>query len=137
MQKEKNWFLKRFTSIEVLTFLYAIFTAVYILCLYNRIENPIELLLYRAGVSGIIIFLAWLYDRFPVKIVELMRFAFPLVIIMYWYPETYYLTHGVGGEAVLIPNLDAFFDRLDVRLFGCTPAMDFSAALPYRWFSEI
>lgn len=137
MQKLRSWLFERFTSIEILTFLYSLFTAVYILCFYNKIANPFELLLYRIAVIALIFFASWCYKKYTLRAIEFIRFVFPLVLIIYWYPETYYLTHGVGGIPVFVPNLDLFFDQLDVKLFNCVPAMEFSKRIPYAWFSEI
>lgn len=123
---------KRFTSLELLTFAYAVISAIYILIFYRDIEKPYELLLNRLGFITAIAILAFWSTRYKSRILEFIRIVFPLALIMYWYPETYYFNRGI-----LIPNLDPFFDELDRKLFNSTPAMDFSAHMPYAWFSEI
>lgn len=130
-------FVKHFTSLEIITFLYAIVTAVYILCFFNKIDDPLNLILKRCLFAAITVFLAFCGKRTKSKTIEFIRLIYPLALISYWYPETYHLTHAINGGAVLVPNLDMFFDQLDIKLFNCSPAMEFSALIPHAWFSEI
>lgn len=127
-----DFFFKRFSSIEIATFAYSILTAIYILCFYTKIREPLPLLLNRFGIIAGIIMLSFWNSKNKMAVIEFTRAAFPLILITYWYPETYYLNHGT-----LLPLLDPFFDKLDIQLFDCTPAMVFSKLIPYAWFSEI
>lgn len=123
---------RHFNPLEVATCAYAVISGVYILCLAGRVQAPFVLLLSRAGIVCGMGFLALWHARCRSRIVEFVRAVFPLMLITYWYPETYYLNHGV-----LFPVHDAFFDGLDVRLFGCRPPLEFSKALPAPWFAEL
>lgn len=125
-------FFERFNSIEISTFAYTIFSTIYILCFYNRIEDPLSLLSNRIGIVAGIFILSFWNSKNKATAVEFARAIFPLILIAYWYPETYYLNHGI-----LMPKFDSFFNELDIRLFDCSPAMEFSRLLPYPWFSEI
>jgi membrane-associated phospholipid phosphatase len=64
-------------------------------------------------------------------ILDFIRYAFPLALIIYWYPETFYMNE------CLFDNLDPAFAGIDQWLFGCQPALEFAKALPYRWLSEL
>ncbi len=127
-----KYIFRHFHSLEVATCAYAALTGLYILCFADRIQAPFVLLLNRVGVvCGMGILTLW-NGRYRLRAVEFARAVFPLMLITYWYPETYYLNHGV-----LFPVHDAFFDAADVRLFGCRPAWEFSHALPAPWFAEL
>ena len=131
-QKAIDFLSKKFNPIEIATFAYTLLSAIYILCFYTKIQTPFELLLNRfAIVIGILVLSFW-NSKNKAAVVEFARAIFPLALIIYWYPETYYLNHGV-----LIPQLDAFFDQLDISLFDCAPAIEFSKMLPQPWISEI
>lgn len=127
-----NFIFQRFNSLEIVTFVYALLSGIYILCFAHRIEEPIRLLLNRVGIVLGLVFLSSWNSRHKALVVEFARVSFPLLLIAYWYPETYSLNHGV-----LLPVLDPFFDMLDLRLFDCRPAMEFSRAVPYAWFAEM
>ncbi|MDR1809113.1 MAG: phosphatase PAP2 family protein [Prevotella sp.] len=123
---------KHFSSVELLTFAYGIITGVYILLFVRKIDQPAHLLLMRGLVFAVIVALMFVSERCPHTPVRLIRYVFPFALVAYWYPETYYL-----GHEVLMPNFDRLFDRIDAALFGCSPAMKFSAMLPQRIVSEI
>lgn len=131
-EKRISSFLRQFNSLELLTFAYALLSAIYILCFYRKIENPSELLLTRVVFFIWILGLSSWNKRHKSRILDFVRLVFPLALITYWYPETYYLNHDV-----LIPNLDPFFERIELQLFSCNPAMSFSRLVPYAWFSEL
>jgi membrane-associated phospholipid phosphatase len=76
--------------------------------------------------------MVFISERFKNNFTGFIRYLYPFSLIAYWYPETYYLNHEV-----IIPNLDGFFDRLDILLFGCSPAMEFSKIFPQPIVSEI
>ncbi len=123
---------KQFNPLEIITFIYAIITGIYILVFYSRIYEPYNLLFNRLAITGCIIILSLLNKKSKSSIIKYTRLLLPAVLIIYWYPETYYLNHNV-----LFPVLDPFFNNLDIKLFRCSPAMEFSESLPYPWFSEI
>jgi len=135
-------FFKKFNSVELITFIYGLATAAYILILFPKIEKPAMLLFSRLCIFVGMYVLVLISEKYPNKIVRFVRYAIPFAFIAYWYPETYYLNHGLekmgqlAGE-LIVPNLDRFFDQLDFTLFGCSPAMEFSKTFPQAIVSEI
>jgi membrane-associated phospholipid phosphatase len=125
-------FIKRFNLVDLLTFTYGILTAVYILLFCKKIENPHYLLINRLIFFASLTLIVVLSDKFKNKFLGFVRYVFPFSLIAYWYPETYYLSHEV-----IFPNLDHFFEHLDIYLFGCSPAMEFSKAFPQAIVAEI
>jgi len=125
-------FIKRFNLVDLLTFTYGILTAVYILLFCKKIENPYQLLLNRIILFAALALIVFLSGKFKNKFIGFVRYVTPFTLITYWYPETYYLSHEV-----ILPNLDHFFEHLDIYLFGCSPAMEFSKAFPQAIVSEI
>lgn len=125
-----NYF--NFNPAERLSFAYGILTAVYIIVFCGQIENHIELLINRAIFFAAVFLTAFFARKYPFVAVGFIRYILPFSLIIYWYPETYYLNNGV-----IIPNLDSFFDSSDKILFGCSPSMEFSRILPQAFVSEI
>jgi membrane-associated phospholipid phosphatase len=129
--------IKRFLPTELLTLLYILLTGIYILIFKQGIYPgmAVNLLLFRLLFAGIICFLAYCHRGLDPhggkSVLDFVRYAFPLALITYWYPETYYMNE------CLFDNLDSVFAGIDQWLFGCQPALEFSKALPYRWLSEL
>ncbi|MDR0559504.1 MAG: phosphatase PAP2 family protein [Prevotellaceae bacterium] len=124
--------LNYFNSAERLSFAYGILTAIYIVIFCGRIENHISLLINRAVFFLAISVTVFVSRKYPFSAVKFIRYMLPFSLIIYWYPETYYLNHDV-----IIPNLDSIFDSVDRTLFGCSPSMEFSRILPQAFVSEI
>lgn len=127
-----NLFVGRFNAVEILTFIYGLLTAVYVIVFFGKIDNAGELLLNRAVIFAALILIRMIEERFPNRVTGFVRYVFPFVMVSYWYPETYYLNEGV-----LVPNLDECFDVADRVLFGCSPAMEFSARFSSPLMSEL
>jgi membrane-associated phospholipid phosphatase len=78
--------------------------------------------------------------KYESKFTGFIRYIFPFALITYWYPETYSLGYNTGYDlpkSIFAPNLDGFFDSLDTKIFGCSPALEFSKAFPQAWIAEI
>jgi membrane-associated phospholipid phosphatase len=135
--------IRRFNTAELLTFAYIFITAVYVLLTSGQsvaVTQTYELLFYRVGFAVALFIMAYLSEKSDSKFVGFIRYVFPFALITYWYPETYSLGYNTGGDlptSIIAPNLDGFFDRLDRAIFGCSPAMEFSKALPQALVSEI
>ncbi|MDR0506538.1 MAG: phosphatase PAP2 family protein [Dysgonamonadaceae bacterium] len=131
--------IKRFLPAELLTLLYILLTGIYILIFKQGIYSgmAVDLLLFRLLFAGIICFLAYITRSdgkakpMITATLSFVRYAFPLALITYWYPETFYMNE------CLFDNLDPVFEGIDQWLFGCQPALEFSKALPFRWLSEL
>ena len=123
---------KRFTPLEIITLAYALLTVVLICFSWGKLDNALELLLARAGAIAGIGILSAIGKAAPAnRVVWFLRNIGLLGLILYWYPETYYL-----GKCIL-PNLDQVFMDADAWLFGCQPSLEFSKAMPYTWFNEL
>ena len=124
-------FLKKYKATELVSFAYMALTAIYILAFFQKIENPLSLLAARVLITGIMLLLVFASIKNENKALKFIRYAFPVAMIVYWYPETYYMNE------CLFSNLDHRFVKADEWLFGCQPSIEFSRLLPFRWFSEL
>jgi membrane-associated phospholipid phosphatase len=132
--------VKRFNTVELLTFCWILLTAAYIPACFGQTAHTCNLLLYRAVFAAAIVAVAFVAEKSGNKCAKYIRYIFPFSLIAYWYPETYYLANpeNIGlPESIICPNLDGFFDNLDRVIFGCSPAMEFSKAFPQPIVSEI
>ncbi|MDR1129367.1 MAG: phosphatase PAP2 family protein [Prevotellaceae bacterium] len=129
-----------FNSVELLTFAYILITAACILTLFGIHTQTCTLLFYRIAFFTAVCLMAFISEKSGNKFVNYIRYLFPFSLIAYWYPETYYLAHPDNTglpESIFLPNLDSFFEHLDVAIFGCSPAIEFSKAFPQSVVSEI
>jgi membrane-associated phospholipid phosphatase len=135
--------MKRFNSSELLTYTYVFITAVYILMFFGMAGTNMKtcnLLLYRIIFSVTLFLVMFVSEKTESKLTGFIRYVFPFALITYWYPETYNLGYNLDNDlpkSIIAPNLDGFFDRLDIAIFGCSPAMEFSKAFPQAFVSEI
>ena len=128
-QTRKSWL--RFVAIDYLIFFYILLTFALMILYHKRLDDPLPHVLFRFGVVALIFILMWLYHRFPGNITAFLRYAYPLAIISYFYSETEYFNH------LFFQNLDPYFASLEQTIFGFQPSLEFSAIIPYKWFSEM
>ena len=120
-------YLKKLNAVEILTLAYIVLTMCYIIIFSQKIENVSSLLGARVVVAALIVLFPY-SKRYAGSFI---RYAFPLALTIYWYPETYYMNN------CLFDNLDQVFLGIDEWMFGCQPALEFCNAVPFRWFSEL
>ncbi len=119
------------SPVDKIVISYALITALWILIFSARIENEIILLLNRICIiGGIILFNLW-HHRRPSMFSDVVHHIYPLLLLSYWYGETYALNR------VLFTPFDDWFKYADQWIFGCQPSIEFSARFSQRWVSEL
>ena len=125
-QKQRNGFL----MIEKLTFAYSLITALLVMFLWNRLDNPLQQLLTRFFIVAATCALQYITTRSRHK--KLFRFArvvFQFSLLSYWYPDTYEFNK-------FFPNLDHLFAAAEQLIFGFQPALLFAQKVSAAWLSE-
>ena len=123
--------IKKCCPIEQITFYYALLTAIYMLALPGVVgNNLLPLLSVRIIILFALFILQWL-DTKQSPLMAVIRQVLPLALVIYWYPETYYI------DSFFFPNLDGFFMEADELLFGGQPSLAFCRAMPWPWFNEL
>ena len=123
---------KSLLLVEKISIIYACLTALYIIILGAKENNAIAMILFRALFIALMFFLRYLNNKYSASpLIWLARNLFPLVLITYWYPETYYINENI------FCNLDRFFVAADQWLFGCQPSLEFSKCCNQQWVSEL
>jgi membrane-associated phospholipid phosphatase len=119
------------SPVDKIVITYAFVTALWIIVFSSRIEHVGSLFLARAGIIGFILLIACWHQYRPSKISDLVRHLYALLLLSYWYGETYALNH------VLFTPFDDWFRYADQWIFGFQPSIEFSARFPQRWISEL
>jgi membrane-associated phospholipid phosphatase len=119
-----------FMAPELVTFVYAAFSALVILFTWTGYDNPSDLLWlrlqYLSGTLALwVVFLLW-----PCKLVIGARFVYLLAMLGTWYPDTYAINSH-------FPCLDHVFASFEQSLFGLQPSLVFSQAYSSRVVSEL
>ena len=115
---------------EWFTIAYVVFTLLMMAFMWNKLQNPEQMLLGR-GCYILVTLLMWgVYRMMPCRLTLLLRIVAQMSFLGWWYPDTYELNR-------LLPNLDHLFASMEQGLFGCQPSLLFSQAVPYAWFSEL
>lgn len=116
-------------SMETLTLLYILFTAVLVGVYWPTLVDPwgmvvtrVVMLLAMACVYGV-------YRLFPCRALRILRVFPPLLGLIFWYPETY-------DFCSQYPYLDHVFATIDQRLFACQPALVFNTLVSGTFWSE-
>lgn len=96
----------------------------------TKIVNPHAMLWLRIR-SVVLIAAMWLvYRLIPCRFVLLLRVLVQMMSLAVWYPDTYELNR-------MFDNKDYLLAEWEQQLFGCQPALLFSKAMPWHWFSEL
>ena len=109
---------------------YTLFTLLFILFAYTKLPHAEAMIVGRIRIIAIIAILWFVYRLAPCRLTLLARVAAQLALLAWWYPDTYELNR-------ILPNFDHVFAQADQDLFGYQPALLFSQAMPWPWFSEL
>lgn len=117
---------------EQLSIYYALLTAIYMLALPGSVAEGklLPLLCARAAVIAAL-FALQRADTGHAPLLTFARQVLPLALVVYWYPETYYI------NSFLSPNLDELFMQADELLFGGQGSIAFSRLMPWAWLNEL
>lgn len=120
-----------FNPIDRITLGYIVTTLLLIVFSIGRLDGVLLHVLIRLVLVGLIIWLAWITPRITPDFLLFLRNAYPLILLGFFYSETDYLNN------IFFSNLDPFFERVELWLFGLHPSIVFSKALSQAWFSEL
>ena len=117
-------------AVERVALIYSLLTTVLIAVLYPRMDHPLRMVVERAVIAVGTLALAGLHRLWPVRALQLLRVAAQVVLLSYWYPDTYEFNR-------CLPNLDHVFASAEQWVFGTQPAVEFARLLPQQWVSEL
>jgi len=109
---------------------YACATLLLMLIVWPRLFEPWPMLWGRIGAVAATVALWGISLRFPGRLIELLRVALQLILLSWWYPDTYELNR-------ILPSLDHLFASAEQWLFGCQPALVFAMEWPQHIVSEL
>lgn len=113
-------------ALEWVMLAYMAFTLLLVLFTYTKLANPDAMIWGRARAAFLTVGLWIVYRLVPCRLTRLMRVVLQLILLAWWYPDTYELNR-------IFPNLDHVFASLEQGLFGFQPALVFAA----RWSSPV
>lgn len=109
---------------------YMVLTTFWVLFSYTKMQDPESLLWGRVRVVAITAAMWGVYRMAPCKFTHLCRISAQLLLLPWWYSDTYELNK-------ILPNLDHLFASWEQQLFGCQPALLFSEAIDNPIFAEL
>lgn len=109
---------------------YLVFTLLFILFHYSKIEYPMEMIKERGKVIAIIVALWAVYRMVPCRFTLMCRVLAQMALLARWYPNTYDLNR-------IFPNLDHIFATAEQSVFGYQPALVFAKEFPSFIVSEL
>lgn len=121
---------KGLLPLEWVVLAYLAFTLVLMLLGSVRLDNPSSMLWGRFRVVTLMAAMWIVYRLIPCRMTLLLRILCQVVMLAWWYPDTYELNK-------LLPNMDPLFARLDQMIFGCQPALLFAQHFPSPVISEL
>lgn len=117
--------------IDRITLFYLLFTLIFIVIAWNGLENKWFPVVLRLAVVCSIFSMGYYQISFSGKILKFVRYAYPLVLIIYLYPETDLFNN------ILFEDQDLFFYRAEEQLFGFQPSLIFHDRFPQLWINEM
>ncbi len=109
---------------------YMVFTLILMVCWWDQLVHPSEMLWGRLRILCIMAGLWAIYQWRPCKLTRLIRVTGLMLLLSWFYPDTYEVNR-------VLPNLDHVFANWEQQLFGCQPSLLFSQVCPWGWFSEL
>lgn len=109
---------------------YLAFTLVLMVFSYVRLANPDSMIWGRVRVVALMAAMWIVYRLLPCRATMLLRVASQMSLLAWWYPDTYELNR-------VFNNLDYLVAGWDQILFGCQPALLFSAKFTSPVVSEL
>lgn len=117
-------------ALEWVMMAYLLITLLVVFFTYTKASNPDAMVWGRVRIAFITVALWGVYRMLPCRFTRFARITVQLALLGWWYPDTYELNR-------MLPNLDHVFASWEQSLFGCQPALLFSKALPWPFFSEL
>lgn len=121
---------KGLLAVEWVVAAYMVFTLLFMLFTYTKLNNPDAMLWGRFRIVVTTLALWAVYRMVPCRLTRFVRIAVQLAFLGWWYPDTYELNR-------VLPNLDHLFALWEQQLFGFQPSLAFSQALPWPVVSEL
>lgn len=119
-----------FMAFEWVILAYLLVTLAVIIILHDRMVNPSLMIWGRVGIFAFMCVMWGAYRVKPCLANKVVRVVFHLVMLSWWYPDTFELNR-------LLPNLDHVFASLEQSVFGMQPALLFSKTFDSPIFSEL
>lgn len=104
---------------------YLVFTTLYMLFTYVKLQNPESMLWWRFRVIAITGAMWLIYRMIPCRLMRLLRIAVQMMLLSWWYPDTYELNR-------ILPNLDHFFAAKGAAALWMPAVTALLATLPQR-----
>ena len=127
LQREERRY--KLLAVEKLNILYNLLTTIFIIVLFNSLNNPQKMLTDRFFILLLTFVPIYIYTRYPSPATRFLRIAGQLSLLSYWYPDTFEFNR-------IFTNLDHIFAGLDLSLFGCQPALMFEQVFSSFWVRE-
>lgn len=109
---------------------YLLLTTLLLLFTYTKLVNPEPMLWGRFHIVMVTLAMWLVYRLIPCRFTHVCRIIAQMLILPWWYPDTYELNR-------IFPNLDHLFAGYDQSIFGYQPALLFSQAIFHPVFSEL
>lgn len=116
-------------AVEKLNILYNLLTTLFIIVLYDSLNNPQKQLTDRFFILLLTFVPIYIYTRFPSAATRFLRIVGQMSLLSYWYPDTFEFNR-------IFANLDHLFAQIDLTLFGCQPALMFDQVCSSFWVRE-
>lgn len=122
---------KNLNAIDRITLLYLAITTLFIGLSWNDLESILIPLAFRICCVVFICLIARYYNGTHGRILHYLRYAYPLILIIYLYPETDLFNNFIFEDQ------DPFFFRIEAMIFGSQPSTQFLNQFPQLWVTEL
>jgi membrane-associated phospholipid phosphatase len=121
---------KGLLAVEWVIMGYLLFTLLLMLFMTTKIQDPAPMLWLRFHAAMLTGALWVVYRLIPCRFTLLCRISLQLIMLSWWYPDTYEFNK-------YFTNLDPLFAGYDQSMFGFQPALLFSQTVSNPVFSEL
>ncbi len=122
---------KNLHALDKVTLLYLFITTIFIGLAWNDLDNKLLPLGFRILTILIIYGMAYYHELFRGGVMQFIRYAYPLILVIYLYPETDHFNN------IFFENQDPFFCRVEETTFGFQPSLVLLERFPKLWIIEL
>lgn len=122
---------KKINAVDFITIVYISITFLLIIAANSKLQNISFHIFIRIIFVSIIFLLIWINSKTKNVLILLLRNLYPLFFISFFYSETDYFNN------IFFNDLDFYFSKLDMMIFGFQPSIEFYKHFQYKWFNEL
>lgn len=123
---------EKLIPLDVLTYIYILFKLIYISAGWNRIEQPLSLIISYLAIFIFAVLVQRLYKEGSNAVFKFIRYAYPMLFLGFFFNSA-----TLVDRVIFSDYLDPFFQNIDYLMFGYQPAIEWGKRYSHIIIQEL